>query len=208
MSGTASQAELALSNATLWDPGLSLAGRHFLYSTDAFPMTIERCSLATSAERHAQTKRESESSQMGWRVGVDIGGTFTDVALVEEETGGIAIAKVPTTPQDIAKGVIAGLQQGLVKYNIQPAAVSLLAHATTIVTNALLEKKGAKTAFVTTRGFRDVLELRRSSRALTLSRPSPSDPAGDFRPRISGAFCFQSQAISIRGAPTTASSSV
>src|SRR4029077_13763145 len=45
--GTASQAELARSNATLWDPGLSLAGRHFLYSTDAFPMTIERCSLAT-----------------------------------------------------------------------------------------------------------------------------------------------------------------
>src|SRR5262249_19210940 len=58
-----------------------------------------------------------------------------------------------------------GLQRGLARYDIKPAAVSLLAHATTVVTNALLEKKGAKTGFVTTRGFRDVLELRRSSRS-------------------------------------------
>src|SRR5437868_9056531 len=102
---------------------------------------------------------------MGWRVGVDIGGTFTDVALIEEETGRIAIAKVPTTPQDFAEGVTAGLRQGLARYGVEPTAVSLLSHATTVVTNALLEKKGARAGFVTTRGFRDVLELRRSSRA-------------------------------------------
>ena len=59
----------------------------------------------------------------------------------------------------------AGLQQGLARHSIEPAAVSLLSHATTLVTNALLEKKGARTGFVTTRRFRDVLELRRSSRA-------------------------------------------
>ena len=102
---------------------------------------------------------------MGWRVGVDIGGTFTDVALIEEETGRIAIAEVPTTPQDFAEGVTAGLQQGLARYGIEPTAVSLLSHATTVVTNALLEKKGARTGLVTPRRFRDVLELRRSSRA-------------------------------------------
>src|SRR5437763_16259449 len=102
---------------------------------------------------------------MGWRVGIDIGGTFTDVALIEEETGRIAIAKVPTTPQDFAEGVTAGLQQGLGRYSIEPAAVPLRSRATTVVTNALPEKKGARTGFVTTRGFRDVLELRRSSRA-------------------------------------------
>ena len=102
---------------------------------------------------------------MGWWIGVDIGGTFTDVALIEEGTGGIAIAKVPTTPRDFAEGVTAGFQQGLAQYSIEPTAVSLLSHATTVVTNALLEKKGARTGFVTTRGFRDVLELRRSSRA-------------------------------------------
>ena len=102
---------------------------------------------------------------MGWRIGVDIGGTFTDVALIDEDTGRIGIAKVPTTTQDFAEGVITGLQQGLTRYGLEPAAVSLLSHATTVVTNALLEKKGAKTGLVATRGFRDVLELRRSARA-------------------------------------------
>jgi len=102
---------------------------------------------------------------MGWRIGVDIGGTFTDVALVDEATGQIGVVKIPTTPSNVAQGVIDGIRQGLTRYRVGPAAVALLAHATTIVTNALLEKKGAKAGFVTTRGFRDVLELRRSSRA-------------------------------------------
>src|SRR5215469_4266163 len=101
---------------------------------------------------------------MVWRIGVDIGGTFTDVVLVEEETGQIVAGKVSTTPHDIAQGVIDGIRQGLARHSVAPASVSVLAHATTIVTNALLEKKGAKAGFVATRGFRDVLELRRSSR--------------------------------------------
>lgn len=102
---------------------------------------------------------------MRWRIGVDIGGTFTDVALVEEQTGRIGIVKLPTTPRDFGEGVIDGLRQGIERHRVDPAKVSLLSHATTVVTNALLEKKGAKAGFVTTRGFRDVLELRRSSRA-------------------------------------------
>jgi N-methylhydantoinase A len=102
---------------------------------------------------------------MAWRIGVDIGGTFTDVVLVDEETGRIGVTKAPTTPRDVTQGVIDGIRQGLKRYRVNPAAVALLAHATTIVTNALIEKKGAKAGFVATRGFRDVLELRRSSRA-------------------------------------------
>jgi len=102
---------------------------------------------------------------MAWRIGVDIGGTFTDVVLVDEAAGRIGVAKVATTPGDVTRGVVDGLRQGLARYRVDPAAVGLLAHATTIVTNALLEKRGAKAGFVTTRGFRDVLELRRSSRA-------------------------------------------
>jgi N-methylhydantoinase A len=102
---------------------------------------------------------------MAWRIGVDIGGTFTDVVLVDEGTGRIGVAKTSTTPRDIVQGVIDGIRQGLSQYRVEPASVALLAHATTIVTNALLEKKGARAGFVTTRGFRDVLELRRSSRA-------------------------------------------
>ncbi len=102
---------------------------------------------------------------MAWRIGIDIGGTFTDVALVEEDTGRIAIAKLSTTPHDFGQAVIDGVRQGLDANRIAPAEVSLLAHATTVVTNALLEHKGARAGFIATRGFRDILELRRSSRA-------------------------------------------
>ena len=101
---------------------------------------------------------------MVWRVGIDIGGTFTDVALIKEETGQIGVAKVPTTPSDFGQGVLDGMRAVLDKYAIQPSEVGLLAHATTVVTNAILEHKGAKAAIVMTRGFRDVLELRRSAR--------------------------------------------
>jgi N-methylhydantoinase A len=101
---------------------------------------------------------------MAWRIGIDIGGTFTDVALVEETGGRIGIAKVLTTPHDFGDAVIAGIRQGLEQYGIDPNDVSLLSHATTVVTNALLEHKGARAGFIATRGFRDLLELRRSSR--------------------------------------------
>jgi N-methylhydantoinase A len=102
---------------------------------------------------------------MAWRIGVDIGGTFTDVVLVDDETGSIGVAKAPTTPRDVTQGVIDGIRQGLKQNRVDPTGVTLLAHATTLVTNALLEKRGVRAGFVTTRGFRDVLELRRSSRA-------------------------------------------
>jgi N-methylhydantoinase A len=99
-----------------------------------------------------------------WRIGIDIGGTFTDVAMVEADTGRIEIAKVSTTPRDFGQGVIDGIGHGLRDHAIDPATVTLLSHATTVVTNALLEKKGARAGFIATRGFRDILELRRSSR--------------------------------------------
>ena len=102
---------------------------------------------------------------MAWRIGIDIGGTFTDVALVEEDGSRIAIAKLPTTPHDFGQAVIDGIRRALDSNRVQPADVSLLSHATTVVTNALLENKGARAGFVATRGMRDILELRRSSRA-------------------------------------------
>ena len=101
---------------------------------------------------------------MAWRIGIDIGGTFTDVALVEESSGRIGIAKILTTPRDFAQGVMRGIGLALQEHGVDPSSVSLLAHATTVVTNALLEKKGARAGFIGTRGFRDLLELRRSSR--------------------------------------------
>jgi N-methylhydantoinase A len=103
------------------------------------------------------------------RLGVDVGGTFTDlVALVD---GGLITAKVPTTPRNQALGVVAAL--GIV----QPAvgAVASLAHGSTVATNALLERRGARTALVTTEGFRDVIEIGRQNRPalydLTRDRP-------------------------------------
>ena len=102
---------------------------------------------------------------MAWRIGIDIGGTFTDVALVEEASGRIAIAKLPTTPHDFGQAVLDGIRHALDANRIDPSEVSLLSHATTVVTNALLQNKGARAGFVATRGFRDILELRRSSRA-------------------------------------------
>ena len=102
---------------------------------------------------------------MTWRFGVDIGGTFTDVALIDEESGAIGVAKTPTTPDDFGRGVLNGLNDALGKYGMPAADVTLLSHATTVVTNALLEEKGARTALISTKGFRDLLELRRSARA-------------------------------------------
>src|SRR5438132_7656280 len=102
---------------------------------------------------------------MAWRVGVDIGGTFTDVALIDDASGQIGVAKVPTTPRDFALGVLAALEMAMRRYRLAAADVGLLSHATTVVTNAILQEKGARAALITTRGFRDVLELRRSARA-------------------------------------------
>ena len=102
---------------------------------------------------------------MAWRIGVDIGGTFTDVAVLDETSGRVGVAKVSTTPHDFGAAVIEGTRTAMDEYRIAPEAVTLLSHATTIVTNALLEAKGANIALVATHGFRDVLEIRRSARA-------------------------------------------
>jgi N-methylhydantoinase A len=102
---------------------------------------------------------------MAWRIGIDIGGTFTDVALVDEAIGRIGVAKVLTTPSDLTDGVIGALETAMRRYDIRAAQVELLSHATTVVTNAILGENGARAALITTRGFRDVLELRRSARA-------------------------------------------
>jgi N-methylhydantoinase A len=107
------------------------------------------------------------------RVGVDIGGTFTDLVLLEN---GVvrAVAKTPTTPDDPSLAVETGLRELLV--DVDPADVEVV-HGTTLVSNALIERKGAKTALVTTKGFRDVLDIAREQRYdlydLALELPPP-----------------------------------
>ena len=81
---------------------------------------------------------------MTWRIGVDIGGTFTDVAVVDDTSGRIGAAKTLTTPRDFVTGVLGALESAMRDYGIAPNEIGLLCHATTVVTNALLEEKGAR----------------------------------------------------------------
>jgi len=95
-----------------------------------------------------------------YRVGIDIGGTFTDLALLGTD-GRLVTRKVSSTPDDYGRGIAAGIVELLREVGLEAGDIDDLVHASTIATNAILEQKGAATALVTTRGFRDVLELRR-----------------------------------------------
>lgn len=95
-----------------------------------------------------------------YRIGIDIGGTFTDIALVDE-AGTVEIRKVASTPDDYSRGIASGLSALIRDLGIDPKAITGIVHATTVATNTILEFKGALTGLVTTAGFRDVLELRR-----------------------------------------------
>ena len=96
-------------------------------------------------------------------IGVDVGGTFTDIFALEERSGQVTTGKVPSTRGDQSKGFIEGIA-GLVA---DFAAIRTVVHGTTVGTNALLERKGARTGIITTEGFRDVLEMRRRDRPTT-----------------------------------------
>jgi N-methylhydantoinase A len=100
----------------------------------------------------------------GFRIGVDIGGTFTDVVMLDPRSGRLANEKVLTTPDDPAEGVMNGVQRILASEGTAPGDVQSIIHGTTLVANALIERKGVRTALVTTRGFRDVLEIGRELR--------------------------------------------
>ena len=103
----------------------------------------------------------------GFRIGCDIGGTFTDFVLIETMTGAIRTAKRLTTSDDPARAMVAGLGELAHTMPGAAGAAERLAHATTLIANAVIERKGAKTALLCTAGFRDVLELRRYVRVTT-----------------------------------------
>jgi N-methylhydantoinase A len=109
-------------------------------------------------------------------IATDIGGTFTDLVLFDEASGEIAVAKASTTPGDFSRGVMAALAQG----EVQLAEIDDFVHGCTVVINAITERRGAKTALVTTAGFRDVLEIGRGNRPdmynLLYHKPLPFVP--------------------------------
>ena len=95
-----------------------------------------------------------------FRLGVDIGGTFTDVVLLGDD-GSVHTAKVLSTPDDYARGVVDGAVELLAGHGVGPHEIADVVHASTVASNTILEGQGARTALVTTEGFRDVLEMRR-----------------------------------------------
>ena len=104
-----------------------------------------------------------------WRVGVDAGGTFTDICIFDESDGRVAVWKVASTPDDPSRGIVAGVEEALRRASpngdARPAAsVSYFGHGTTVATNALIQHRGVATGLVTTEGFRDLLEIRRQKR--------------------------------------------
>ncbi len=114
------------------------------------------------------------------KLGIDIGGTFTDLVLLEEKTGAINFGKTLTTYPDPAVGILRGVRQLVETMDLKMAKLSGIVHRTTLITNAVIERKGAKTALLTTKGFEDVLEIGRELRYdiydLSLTVPEPLIP--------------------------------
>src|SRR5216110_3001504 len=102
---------------------------------------------------------------MSYAIAVDIGGTFTDLVAFDHETHRVVYSKSPTTYDNLVEGILDCFN----KARIKPAEASLVNHGTTLVINSLIQRKGAKTALVTSKGFRDILEIARGN------RPDPFD---------------------------------
>lgn len=120
---------------------------------------------------------QHNKSRDNWVVGVDVGGTFTDFSARNLSTGQVLIHKRPSTPDDPSRAVLHGLSELTDKYEIDAGSIERFAHGTTVATNALLQRKGAKVALVTTKGFRDLIEIGRQVRPhiydLQLDAPQP-----------------------------------
>ena len=113
-------------------------------------------------------------------MGVDIGGTFTDAILIDESTGDVRIAKVPSTPDDPSRGFLNAVARILEEAKVAPEDLGYAVHATTVATNAIIEHKLAPTGFLATDGFRDLLEIQRQIRAslydVHFKKPTPLVP--------------------------------
>jgi len=99
-----------------------------------------------------------------WTIGVDVGGTFTDFYALNEATGAVRVGKRPSTPDDPGRAILQGLQEVAGEHGIPLGDVRRFSHGTTVATNALIQRKGGRVALITTKGFRDLLEIGRQTR--------------------------------------------
>ena len=117
---------------------------------------------------------------MDWAIGVDVGGTFTDLFAFHAESNTVHLHKLPSTPDNPAKAIIDGLLQMTTRYGIPVTEVGRLAHGTTVATNTLIQKRGGKVALIVTEGFRDLVEIGRQVRPrvfdLQTDYPAPLVP--------------------------------
>ena len=99
-----------------------------------------------------------------YRIGIDVGGTFTDFTMVDEQSGAVHFHKVPSTPHDPSEAIQQGISDMLDAHHVPVREVSHIGHGTTVATNLIIERKGARVGLLTTKGFRDVLEIGRQTR--------------------------------------------
>jgi N-methylhydantoinase A len=115
-----------------------------------------------------------------YRLGVDIGGTFTDFALIDDVSGKVSVNKALTTPHDPSEAIMKGTRALLDREGLSASQLDIIVQGTTLATNALIERKGARTAMITTQGFRDILEMRKETRYdlydLFIELPEPVVP--------------------------------
>lgn len=110
----------------------------------------------------AAARRHTPRIGEGYRLGVDVGGTFTDLMLIDERNGRTHVAKVPSTPRDSSVGVLNGIEKICREAGISPAEINFVMHGTTVATNTVLTGSGALVGLVTTKGYRQVLQIARS----------------------------------------------
>jgi N-methylhydantoinase A len=101
---------------------------------------------------------------MAWTIGVDVGGTFTDFHAINDKTGAFHVGKTASTPSNPAAAILTGLAALCARHDIPPARIERLSHGTTVGTNALIQRRGSRVALITTKGFRDLLEIGRQTR--------------------------------------------
>ena len=118
-----------------------------------------------------------EDGQARYRIGVDVGGTFTDFHVLDDETGAVFTGKRPSTPNNPARAIIEGLEALASRHGIGLGELRRLSHGTTVGTNALIQRRGGRVAMVTTRGFRDLLEIGRQTRPHMYSLTEDHPPA-------------------------------
>src|SRR5438552_11122277 len=127
---------------------------------------------------------------MTYRLGVDVGGPFTDLLLVHDETGNLHRVKTPSTPSDPSEGVLVGVRRICEESGVAPQELRYVMHGTTVATNALLEAKGARVGLITTKGFKQILHLARSQTPgplagwIIMIKPDPPASLADTREAV------------------------